>query len=77
MKWVLAFVLMALVDFVWAKYTEHITKKNAVGASLYSTVIVMFNGVVTIGFVADHTLLIPTVLGAFAGTYIGVKLASV
>lgn len=77
MKWALAFALMALVDFVWAKYTHHLVKKEALRASLYAMMIVGFNGLVTIGFTEDHWLLIPTLAGAFVGTYCAVKLSSV
>jgi len=73
MKWALAFFLMVCVDFVWAKYTDHITQKDALRASFYATMIVIFNGLVTIGYTDDHWLLVPTVLGAFVGTYFAVN----
>lgn len=71
-KFAASFVGMAALDFVWARYTYHLVKKNPCAAGVYSSLIVLLNGVCTIMYVDDPHLLIAAVLGAFVGTVIAV-----
>jgi hypothetical protein len=70
---ILAFGSMFILDFVWAHYTLHLVQKNASLAGVYALAITVCNAVVTIMFVADHWLIIPTAMGAFVGTYVAIK----
>jgi hypothetical protein len=65
---------MVVLDFIWAHYTLFLLKKKAAGAGLAATAIMLCNAVVTIGYVDDHWMIIPTAVGAFVGTYAAIKL---
>lgn len=74
-SWLSVFVAMALLDFVWAYYTDMIQQKKAALAALSASMIVLFNGVVVTGYVLDRWLLVPALLGAFLGTWSSVVFA--
>lgn len=70
----LAFALMFVLDFVWAKYTQYILAKREWAAGFAATGILLCNGTVTLLYVADPLLLGFAALGALAGTVVAVKL---
>jgi hypothetical protein len=71
-KWGAVFVALAVLDFVWARYTMAITDKRALAAGGYAIVILALGGFSVISYTTDHWLLIPACSGAFVGTYFAV-----
>ena len=69
MNALIVFALMFALDFVWVGYTRSIVSNHALRAASWAATLVLLNGAVTIAYVADPWLLIPTILGAFAGAY--------
>jgi hypothetical protein len=53
-----------------------VADKNALHASFWGSIIILFGAVSTTSYVEDHTLILPAVLGAFIGTYITIKYKS-
>lgn len=76
--WTAASVFAALfaLDFFWAKYTTAITAKRAHLASAYATVLILLSGIAAIVYTAEPVMLIPAMLGAFAGTFVAVRWGS-
>lgn len=72
-KWAAVFAALALLDFVWARYTLAITDKRAVPAGIYAVGILALGGFSVISYTTDHWLLIPACSGAFVGTFLAVK----
>lgn len=70
----ISFFAMAALDFVFAFYTRHVMKTNAAKAGMYASLIVITNALVTLNYVADPWMIVPTVVGAFAGTWLAVRL---
>lgn len=64
------FAAYLVIDFAWALYTKHVTANNGMTAGLLSAVIVVLNGVGTIGFTTNHWMLVPAAAGAVLGTWI-------
>lgn len=73
MKFIIAFLCYAILDYVWAKYTLHVTARRAMVASSFAVAINMLSGAATIIYVDDPRALIATSLGAFIGTWFAVK----
>lgn len=71
----LVFGLTALVDAVWARYTMSITAKRPAAAAGYAAAIVLCGGVTILAYTTHPWLLVPSAAGAFAGTWITVKLS--
>lgn len=69
----LVFVSMFVVDIFYAIYLKSIENNKPLHASSMATVVFFIASIATIGYVDNHWLLIPACLGAFAGTWVGVK----
>jgi len=72
--WIQIFLGLVIVDVLYAIYTKQVQKDNAFYSSISASAIYIINALIVIGFVNDIWLLIPAALGAFVGTYIGVKI---
>ena len=72
--WLQVFFGLVIIDVLHAIYVKHIQKDNPFRSSITASAIYLINAIVVIGFVQDPWLLIPAGLGAFVGTYIGVKI---
>lgn len=67
------FCMTAIADSIWAKYIETAAAGRALPAAVWSMLIFTFGSIVTIGYVNDHWMLIPVLLGSFAGTYLTIR----
>lgn len=73
MTYLAVFVALFCLDFVWAKYTYATTSRQALRASAYASAIIFLSGGAAIGYTSDHWLLLPAMAGAFAGTFVAVR----
>ena len=74
LEWVAIFLCLVIIDILYAVYTKQVQKDNPFRSSFLASAIYLINAIVVLGFVNDPWLLIPAALGAFVGTYIGVKI---
>lgn len=72
-KFILVFILVGLVNFLWANYISHIAKSNAMAAALYGTAISLFGNIATIVYISDNRMIIPAAIATFIATYLSVK----
>lgn len=72
MSWVIAFLALFATDVAWAAYVNKVKEGDALRSSLWSVALFLLGGVAVIGYTTDPLLLVPSALGAFAGTYAGV-----
>ena len=75
-KALFVFILVALVNFLWAKYIKYIAKENAIQAATYGTALSLFGNLLTIVYISDHWMLIPAAIATFIGTYFSVKVTN-
>ena len=68
------FAAVFTLDLVWAVYTLAIADRDAILASSYAGLVIVLSGIAQIGYTKNKWLLIPACIGAFAGTYIAVRL---
>lgn len=73
MKYVLAFFLMVLLDYGWAKYIAGVADRKALAASIWSVIIYLVGASLVLLVVEDRAIMIPASIGTFVGTYIAVK----
>lgn len=69
--WAVSFFGLFFVDIGYVLYMQNVQKRKKVVASTYATLIFLLNSVVIINFTEEKILLIPAVIGAFSGTYVG------
>jgi hypothetical protein len=62
------FLGMVVLDFLWAFYTLALTRHQSIRAGLFAGMWMTTQGFITVGYIAEHLLLIPAVLGAIVGT---------
>ena len=72
-NWLLVFVATLLVDFCWTRYNVHSAAKHAHRAAAWSAGIILFGFVNVVSYTADHWLVIPALLGAYAGTWVAIR----
>ena len=69
--WAVSFFGLFFVDIGYVLYMQNVQKRKKIVASTFATLIFILNSVVIINFTEDRILLIPAIIGAFAGTYVG------
>lgn len=72
-QWMLAFFILLVTDVAWARYTvaTH-NSDNPHQASRWAVALFLLGGLAVVGYTTNPVLLLPSALGAYAGTYIGV-----
>lgn len=75
MMYVFMFLVMVALDYVWARYTQHIAAfpPRPYRAACYAVGIMLLGAITVLGYTEDHWMLIPVGLGSFVGTFIAVK----
>lgn len=71
--WVAVFLALFALDFVWAKYTFALSSRRHWQAASYASVIIFLSGGAAVGYVSNPWLLAPAMAGAFAGTFVAVR----
>lgn len=71
-QWIAAFLILTVTDICWAKYTITAGTNKPLPASLWAVALFLLGGLAVVGYTTNPVLLIPSAIGAFVGTYIGV-----
>ena len=72
--YVLAFVAMFLTDVFYTYYLKAVQDEKALRASSWATIIYIVAAFAIIEYNTNHLLLFPAALGAFCGTFVGMKI---
>ena len=67
------FVSAGIVDFVWARYTLHLTARHTVRAANYAFAISCMGLVSFEAWLHNPLLVLPTAAGSWVGTYLTTK----
>jgi hypothetical protein len=73
LRWILVFAATAIADVCWARYTSHAAAGRRWWAAIWGAGIYAGTAFSVVEYTQDHWLIIPTALGAFVGTAVGVK----
>ena len=69
----IVFALIVVVDICWVKYVSAIANGTRLVASNYSMLVYVLGAVVVTEYVSNKWMLIPACLGAWCGTYFGMR----
>jgi hypothetical protein len=69
----IVFVAMFAVDVAFTRYTYAVTTRRPTAASSWAAAIVIFNALITLGYVSSAWMILPAMAGGFAGTWVSVK----
>jgi len=73
MSYIITFLAVFVVDIFYTYYLKSVSENAALKAGFWGAVVWLIGSFAVIEYTADHMLLIPACLGAFCGTYVGMK----
>ena len=73
-EYLFVFVCVFAVDVLYTYYLKAVQDSKPIVASSLAAIVYVLACVVVINYTTDHLLLVPAALGAFCGTYVGIKL---
>ena len=71
--YIFTFLSMFVTDIVYTQLLKSVQNDRPLASSIWASAITFLGGVAIINYTNDNTMIIPAVLGAFAGTYVGMK----
>jgi uncharacterized protein YebE (UPF0316 family) len=74
MDYILTFISLFCIDIFYTYYLRAVAESKTLAASSWSIVVTILGAFVVINYTTNHMMLIPAALGAFCGTYVGMKL---
>jgi len=74
LKFLIVFLGMAVFDFLYAIYTRAVIDKKSFRGGSLACLMVLVQGLIIVSYTKEPKLLIAAALGAFIGTYIGIRL---
>ena len=72
--YVITFLAIFVLDIVYTQYLKNVNLDNAISASFWAMICYAMNSYAIINFTENKYLMIPAILGAFCGTYVGLKI---
>ena len=74
MDYIITFFALFFTDIINAWYIKAINDEKPFLASVWAVAVTLLASVAVINYTRDNMMLIPALLGAFAGTYVGIKI---
>jgi hypothetical protein len=71
--YIFTFVCMFVTDIVYTQLLKSVQNDRPLASSIWASAITFLGGVAIINYTNDNMMIIPAVLGAFVGTYVGMK----
>ena len=72
--YIITFFSIFLLDIVYTYYLRCVASNNVWGASFWSVSCYLLGTVAVISYTTNHWLVIPAIVGAFFGTFAGMKI---
>jgi hypothetical protein len=69
----LVFLAVVIVDIAWSKYIQRVSDGHRWQAASWASGLYALGAYVVTQYVDDTRMIVPAVLGAFVGTYLGSK----
>ena len=71
--YIFTFLSMLVTDIVYTQLLKSVQNNKPFAASIWASLITFLGGVAIINYTNDNKMIIPAVLGAFVGTFIGMR----
>lgn len=72
--YIVTFLAVFVTDLLYVYFVKSIQEDQPISAGLWSMVVTLTASIAVINYTEDHYALIPALLGAFAGTWLGMKI---
>jgi uncharacterized membrane protein YfcA len=73
-SYAVTFLAVFATDLIYVYFVKSIQQNQPLSAGLWSMVVTLTASIAVINYTEDHYALIPALLGAFAGTWLGMKI---
>jgi len=73
-SYIVTFFAVFVTDLLYVYFVKSIQEDQPISAGLWSMVVTLTASVAVINYTEDHWALIPALVGAFAGTWAGMKI---
>ena len=73
-EYIITFLAVFVTDTIYVNLVKSIQQDNPWRAAFWSVIVTLTASIAVINYTTDHLALIPALLGAFFGTYLGVKI---
>ncbi len=73
-EYITTFFALFFTDVFYTYYLRAIQNDEALKSSIWAVVVFFIASIAVINYTNDHMMLIPACLGAFCGTWVGMKL---
>jgi len=73
-EYITTFFALFFTDVFYTYYLRSVQNDEALKSSIWAVVVFFIASIAVINYTTDHMLLIPACLGAFCGTFVGMKL---
>ena len=71
--YIFTFLSMFVTDVVYTQLLKSVQNDKPFAASIWASAITFLGGIAIINYTNNNMMIIPAVLGAFAGTYVGMR----
>jgi uncharacterized membrane protein YfcA len=76
-EYIVTFFALFFTDIFYTYYLRSIQNERALAASIWAVMVFVIASVAVINYTTDHWLLIPACMGAFCGTWVGMRLRKI
>jgi hypothetical protein len=76
-EYIITFFAIFLMDIFYTFYLKAVQNDHIIKASSWATVVFLFACTAVINYTTNHWLIIPALIGAFCGTYVGMFLRKI
>ena len=73
-EYITTFFALFFTDVFYTYYLRAVQNNEAFGSSVWAMIVFFIASVAVINYTSDHMLLIPACVGAFCGTWVGMKI---
>jgi len=73
-EWIVVFFALFFTDVFYTYYLKAVQEDEVMKASLWGTIVFFVAAIAVVNYTTNHWLMIPACLGAFFGTFVGMKL---
>ncbi len=74
MNYIITFLAVFITDILYCFLIKAMNEDKIFLASIWSCLVTLAASIAAINYIYDHTMIIASVLGAFCGTYVAMKL---
>ena len=71
--YIFVFLCVVVIDIVYTLLVKSVQNDKPLAASSWASAITFLNAIAVVNYIEDNKMIIPAVLGAFVGTYIGMR----